>query len=233
MTKKQLLSLLICGNKGKDGKFKDKIHRLTKINNVSIDQTSVNRLIFKLNNISFDIFLIQGKQDAVELSNRLCHTKEIIILNGACCSLDENLEVGTLFLPRLFLNERKKWIGFSSELGAHIKRITERYCQSYVCGKIIKVDDLITSPLYIKKLDIKSRDTCIDQETTIVGEACNRTKTMFGAILYVSDNLSLEQSPNVVNSDPTLFPKKKIAKRLSLEIALRTLCEWQKRYESL
>ncbi len=234
MPHKPLCSLVVCGNKEQNGKFTAKVEWLQKaLSPLTFVQVDTNQFIYKCENMSFNLFLIQGEQDSIKLCRRICDKRDFIVVNGACCSIDKSLCVGSIFLPNFAINVEGHRTAFSPFLLRYARNLTEKCYGTYSAGGILQAKDNIINLLDIKWYRRSLSNICIDQETAIMGTMCAETKSKLCAVLYISDNLPLKQNLETVNLDTILFQKKILAKRKSLLIAVRIIMECAKKYESI
>lgn len=232
MPRKHLCSLLVCGNRDEKGKFTEKIRWLQRtLSFLKFVQVDINQLIYESENISLDLFLLQGELDSIEVCHRISNKRDFIVVNGACCSLDKTLCVGTIFLPNFAINMEGHQIAFPSFLLKYTKQFAKRHCKTYATGRMLQVKNVITRASNLQEHEEFS-DTCIDQETSIIATMCEKTKAKSCAVLYISDNLPLKQTLETVNLDPALLRRKMLAKRNSLLITVNTIMRCVREYES-
>lgn len=94
-------------------------------------------------------------------------------------------------MPNLAIKKERHRVAFSPFLLRCARQLTGRYGETYGTGEILQVRDVTTKVSDLKEYGRLS-NTCIDQETAIIGTIYGETKTKLCAVLYVSGNLSVE-----------------------------------------
>ncbi len=222
--------IIECGNRKDDTAFNDKISLLNQfIEEGNLTQISENMLLYKVGSHEIDIILIHGKSEA-EAINKFIDNKKHIILHGSCCSLLPHVSVGSIILPSIVIDNSSQLIKIDSSFLDFSESLASENNLMICDGKIGQVDRFVNCQSGLSKYQMKYFEF-FDQETLSIAKTCLKLGNKFIAILYVSDNLTLQLTKHIVDQDPQLKHIKIKAKKKSFLFSISVAIKLQNNYD--